>query len=106
MAQPPVPGVPGCFSRRALLTALGATGVAASLGACQADDPGAAADKPAEAPRAAASSASVPSGSTPSGPVQEVLTSTTAVPVGGGTIVSGVLVVQPTKGQFAAFDAR
>ncbi|HEX8630103.1 MAG TPA: Rieske (2Fe-2S) protein, partial [Catenuloplanes sp.] len=106
MAEPPIPGNPVCFSRRALLTGLGATSVAASLAACQADDPGTAADKPADTPRAAASSTSPPGASTPSEPAREILTSTTAIPVGGGKIVSGVLVVQPTEGQFAAFDAR
>lgn len=106
MTQPAVPGPPACFSRRALLSALGATGVAASLVACQADDAGTTPARPADAPGVAASGTSVP-GSGPSGePTQQVVTSTTAVPVGGGTLVAGLLVVQPTAGRFAAFDAR
>jgi nitrite reductase/ring-hydroxylating ferredoxin subunit len=34
-----------------------------------------------------------------------VLAATTDVPVGGGIVVAGVLVVQPSSGTFKAFDA-
>ncbi|MFF4874735.1 Rieske (2Fe-2S) protein [Micromonospora sp. NPDC000668] len=73
-----------CLSRRTLLTGAGAVGAAGLLSACGAGDP--------------------PTGQTAAEP-GTVLTRTSDVPVGGGTIVGGVLVVQPEAGTFTAYDA-
>lgn len=107
---PPTP--PGlCLSRRALLGALGATGVAASLTACQADEPaaptgGAAQPPPAPATSAPAAAPTDPATAAPTVAARPVLSTTAAIPVGGGKIVSGLLIVQPVAGTFAAYDAR
>ncbi|MET8308493.1 Rieske (2Fe-2S) protein [Micromonospora sp. NPDC005173] len=73
-----------CLSRRTLLTGAGAVGAAGLLSACGAGDP--------------------PAGQTAAEP-GTVLTRTGDVPVGGGTVVGGVLVVQPEAGTFTAYDA-
>jgi nitrite reductase/ring-hydroxylating ferredoxin subunit len=104
--QPPIASGLGCLSRRALLTALGATGAAASLAACDAPGPSTPPGDSADSPRVPASGTSISASSTPTDAPQQVLTTTTAVPVGGGKIVSGILIVQPTAGQFVAYDAR
>jgi nitrite reductase/ring-hydroxylating ferredoxin subunit len=81
-----------CAGRRALLAGVGAAGLLAACG----DDPA----PPGSAPAAAApeTSAAAPS---PAGS----LASTAEIPVGGGTLVGGVLVVQPVAGTFKAYDA-
>ncbi|MFC4020320.1 Rieske (2Fe-2S) protein [Micromonospora sp. GCM10011542] len=73
-----------CLSRRALLAGAGAVGAAGLLSACGAGD------TPAGAAAATAGT---------------VLARTGDVPVGGGTLVGGVLLVQPTAGTFKAYDA-
>ncbi|MEV4657104.1 Rieske (2Fe-2S) protein [Micromonospora sp. NPDC049301] len=73
-----------CLSRRALLTGAGAVGAAGLLSACGADDS--------------------PNGQAAAAP-GAVLARTGDVPVGGGTVVDGVLVVQPEAGTFTAYDA-
>ncbi|WLS44333.1 Rieske (2Fe-2S) protein [Micromonospora profundi] len=73
-----------CLSRRALLTGAGAIGAAGVLSACGTGDESS--PQPAAEPGA-------------------VLASTGDVPVGGGTLVGGVLVVQPEAGTFTAYDA-
>ncbi|PWR13690.1 hypothetical protein DKT68_00710 [Micromonospora acroterricola] len=73
-----------CLSRRALLTGAGAAGAAGLLSACGAGD-------------TQAGGATATAGT--------VLARTSDVPVGGGTVVDGVLVVQPRAGTFAAYDA-
>lgn len=75
LSQPPT------ASRRAVLATAGAGALALCLGACAATD------------RPTVSSA-------PSGATLEV----GEVPVGGGTIVAGFVVTQPTAGTFAAFS--
>lgn len=39
-------------------------------------------------------------------PAARVLTDASAIPVGGGRLIGDILVVQPLKGLFKAFDAR
>ncbi|MEU4397603.1 Rieske (2Fe-2S) protein [Micromonospora orduensis] len=73
-----------CLSRRALLTGAGAVGAAGLLSACGAGD--------GPTGQAAATAGTV-------------LARTADVPVGGGTVTSGVLVVQPEAGTFRAYDA-
>ncbi|MCX5065402.1 Rieske (2Fe-2S) protein [Micromonospora lupini] len=73
-----------CLSRRSLLAGAGAVGAAGLLSACGGGDSSA-------GPAAAAPGT--------------VLAHTGDVPVGGGTVVDGVLVVQPEEGTFRAYDA-
>ncbi|MET8348530.1 Rieske (2Fe-2S) protein [Micromonospora sp. NPDC005206] len=73
-----------CLSRRALLSGVGAVGAAGLLSACGAGDS--------------------PTGQAAATP-GTVLARTGDVPVGGGTVVDGVLVVQPEAGTFTAYDA-
>ena len=76
LSQPPI------ASRRAVLAGAGAGALALCLGGCVA-----AGDRPTVS-------------SAPSGTALDVAD----VPVGGGTIVDGFVVTQPTEGTFAAFS--
>jgi nitrite reductase/ring-hydroxylating ferredoxin subunit len=82
-----------CAGRRTLLVGAGAAGLLAACG----DDPtppaGAAPAPAASEPAATATSTSTS------------LASTADVPVGGGTVVGDVLLVQPVAGTFKAYDA-
>ena len=71
-------------SRRIVFQGLGALGVAAVLAGCGGGDGGSA------APETASGTA---------------LTPTADVPVGGGVILNGIVVTQPTEGEFKAFTA-
>ncbi|WP_238014595.1 Rieske (2Fe-2S) protein [Dactylosporangium sp. AC04546] len=82
-----------CPNRRALFVGLGATGFLAACSAAPAAPPPAA-DAASDAASKPSSAAAVPA-----------LADVAAVPVGGGTVVDGVLVVQPEAGVFKAFDA-
>jgi nitrite reductase/ring-hydroxylating ferredoxin subunit len=89
-----------CPSRRALLAgagtgaavavAVGATGVTGLLAACGAD-----AERPS--PAAASTSATTEKAS--------AITATGDIPVGGGKVVDGLLIVQPVAGTFRAYNA-
>ncbi|MET7399069.1 Rieske (2Fe-2S) protein [Dactylosporangium sp. NPDC005572] len=83
-----------CPDRRALLAGLGVTGF---LAACSA--------APAATPPAASQPASQPASEPASDAAAPALADVAAVPVGGGTVVGGVLVVQPEAGVYKAFDA-
>lgn len=80
-----------CAGRRALLVGAGAAGLLTACG----DDP---APSSAAPPQQAATSAGAPS------PAAS-LASTADIPVGGGTVVGDVLVVQPVAGTFKAYNA-
>lgn len=69
-------------TRRIVFQGLGALGVAAVLAGCGGDDEGG--DPPASG---------------------TALAATSEVPVGGGLIVDGVVITQPTEGTFEAFSA-
>lgn len=77
-----------CAGRRALLAGAGAAGLLAACG----DDPA----PPTSVAQQATAEAPSPAGS---------LASTSEVPVGGGTLVGGILLVQPVAGTFKAYDA-
>ena len=70
-------------SRRIMFQGLGALGVAAALAGC-----GGGGSEGTAAPSTGA-----------------VLTPTADVPVGGGVILDGVVITQPTEGEFRAFGA-
>jgi Rieske Fe-S protein len=97
-----VPDASACISRRAVLAAVGASMF--GLGGCAADPPNA---QPNDSSSADAGQTAAPAPAvSPSSAAPRALTTTTAVPVGGGKVVAGILIVQPAVGQFAAFDVR
>jgi len=79
-------------SRRAALSAAVAFGLPFALTACAGENTPPAPHKP---PGSAPASATDPL----------VLTTAANVPLGGGTVVDGVLVTQPKLGEYRAFDA-
>ena len=79
-------------SRRTALGTAAALTTPFALTACAGEEPPSA---PHEPPGSAAASASDPL----------VLTTTANVPLGGGTVIDGVLVTQPKPGHYRAFDA-
>lgn len=96
------------FGRRTVVTAVGAAGVAAALTACGgsgsgsgsvSDSPaGTAAEKPAGGEEAAGGG----------GDAGAVLARTADIPEGGGKVFAdqGLVVTQPTAGQFKAFSSK
>lgn len=108
------PPGPASLSRRRVL-ALGPACLAAALTGCAAAEPAAPSPGPA-ASRTPSQTTSAPGPDTEAtkspaapptdGPTPRVLISAKRVPIGGGTVVSGILVVQPFAGLFKAFDAR
>jgi Rieske Fe-S protein len=92
MDAPGPASLDSCTSRRQLLAAVTGLGSSVMLNGCTSQ----------AAPVPTASAAAAPSG--PQAPPQR-LTEARNVPVGGGTLVDGVLVVQPVAGRFKAFDA-
>lgn len=80
-----------CPNRRALLTGVGAVGLTGALAACGGGDDDRA-DGAGDDNAAAAGAGTV-------------LAPTADVPVGGGVVAGGVLVVQPAAGTFKAYDA-
>lgn len=85
----------GCPSRRQVLAALGAAGVGTLVAGCRTDgsDDGTSGPRPPDA------------GGAPT-VGRQPLASTHDIPVGGGRIVAGALIVQPVAGQFLAYDVR
>ena len=79
-------------SRRSALCAAAALALPVALTACASEETPPA---PPQLPSSASANAS--------DPVQ--LTTTANVPLGGGTVINGVLVTQPKPGKFRAFDA-
>ncbi len=91
---------PGATSRRVLLTTAGAVGAGALLAACGSESPSA-------SPSNAAPGAGASTGATPAGAGSgTVLGKTADIPVGGGVIFKeqGIVVTQPTEGQFKGFS--
>jgi Rieske Fe-S protein len=90
------------LSRRSVVAAAGVVSLAAALAACGESDDGYASDPAAkETPDKAADEAA-------GGAAGAVLAKTAEIPVGGGKIFKeeGVVVTQPTKGDFKAFSSR
>ncbi|NJP32418.1 Rieske (2Fe-2S) protein [Micromonospora thermarum] len=91
---------PGTQTRRALLTGAGAVGAAVVLAACGSDDSG----DGAPSPGAAVSDTGDAGGGDRQG--AQSLARTTDIPVGGGAVFAaqGVVITQPSPGQFKGFD--
>jgi nitrite reductase/ring-hydroxylating ferredoxin subunit len=91
-----------CVGRRAVLTGIGAVGLTGFLAACGNDDTSATPSTGAAGTLApSAGAATTESSAGASG----ALTAAADVPVGGGAVVNGVLIVQPESGTFKAFNA-
>jgi nitrite reductase/ring-hydroxylating ferredoxin subunit len=88
--QPPA----WCADRRALLAGLGGVGAAALLSACGGS-------ATAKSPASEGQGQAAPPTEAPPAELAE----TSAVPVGGGIVSNGLLIVQPVSGTFKAFDA-
>ncbi|MFC8301975.1 Rieske (2Fe-2S) protein [Micromonospora orduensis] len=93
---------PGTQTRRALLTGVGAVGAAVVLAACGSDDGG-------EGTAPTSGGPAVPStGDAGGGDRQNAqsLATTNDIPVGGGKVLAaeGVVITQPTAGQFKGFS--
>ncbi|MFI7549965.1 Rieske (2Fe-2S) protein [Micromonospora sediminimaris] len=101
MGDDQVPAGPGVRSRRAVLTGAGAVGAAVVLAACggEDDDGGAA---PSPGPQV------TNTGDAGGGDREgaQSLARTTDIPVGGGAVFAaqGVVITQPTAGDFKGFD--
>lgn len=102
-----------CAHRRALLAGLGGIGAAGVLAACGGDSTAnspAAAGTTAAGPASTGDQATNGTTATPAGQAQSAgagatLADTADVPVGGGTVVGKLLIVQPVSGTFKAYDA-
>lgn len=94
----------GMTSRRALFAGAGAIGVSAALVACGGDDGKASAgDASGGGAPAGGAGPAAPRGG---GSANEPLARTGDIPVGGGKIFpQGVVITQPTAGQFRGFSA-
>ncbi|MEU8002640.1 Rieske (2Fe-2S) protein [Catellatospora sp. NPDC049111] len=90
----------GATSRRVLLASAGAVGAGALLAACGSE-------APATEPTGGATDQGAPGASGAAVGAGTVLGKAADIPVGGGVIFKeqGVVVTQPTAGQYAAFSA-
>lgn len=90
-------------ARRTVVAAAGAVGLGAALVACGSDDP---ADSAAQTSADDGANGDSGSGEGGSGAQGEVLAKTTDIPEGGGKVFEdkGVVVTQPTAGEFKAFS--
>ena len=85
---------PTTATRRAVFCGAGGLSIAAALAACSGtDEP---TDDPSDTPAPDPSATDPTSG--------EALAAVADVPVGGGIVVDGVILVQPKEGTFKAFD--
>ncbi|MEU9748095.1 Rieske (2Fe-2S) protein [Streptomyces niveus] len=91
-------------ARRTVVAAAGAVGLGAALVACGSDDP---ADSAAKTPADDGANGDSGSGEGGSGGQGEVLAKTADIPEGGGKVFEdkGVVVTQPTAGEFKAFSS-
>lgn len=90
----------GPLSRRSVVAAAGVVSLAAALAACGESDDGYGAGQAEEQ--------SPDTAETPAGAAGAALAKTSDIPVGGGKIFKkeGVVVTQPTEGEFKAFSNR
>ncbi|MFE4372685.1 Rieske (2Fe-2S) protein [Streptomyces sp. NPDC056835] len=95
-------GTARVVTRRTVVAAAGATGLAAALVACGGSD------TPAESESAASKPATPDDGAGGGAAVTDVLAKTTEIPEGGGMVFAdqGVVVTQPTAGEFKAFSSK
>ena len=94
----------GCSTRRAVLSAAAGVGSLLGIGACSTNDPSDAARSGGAASVAplAAPPSDAPAGDPAS---RRRLIEAASVPIGGGVVEAGVLIVQPLAGRFRAYEA-
>ncbi|MGW3620349.1 Rieske (2Fe-2S) protein [Micromonospora arida] len=96
---------PGTQTRRTLLTGVGAVGAAVVLAACGSDDGGngSGSDAPTSGGPAVPSTGDAGGGDRQNA---QSLATTADIPVGGGKVLAtdGVVITQPTAGQFKGFS--
>ncbi|MEV4657471.1 Rieske (2Fe-2S) protein [Micromonospora sp. NPDC049301] len=94
---------PGTQTRRALLTGVGAVGAAVVLAACGTDDAGDGGAAPTSGGPAVPSTGDAGGGDRQGA---QSLATTADIPVGGGKVLAtdGVVITQPTAGQFKGFS--
>ncbi|WP_328652936.1 Rieske (2Fe-2S) protein [Micromonospora sp. NBC_00330] len=94
---------PGTQTRRTLLTGVGAVGAAVVLAACGSGDGGSGSDAPTSGGPAVPSTGDAGGGDRQG---SQSLATTADIPVGGGKVLAtdGVVITQPTAGQFKGFS--
>ncbi|MGC4780847.1 Rieske (2Fe-2S) protein [Micromonospora zamorensis] len=94
---------PGTQTRRTLLTGVGAVGAAVVLAACGSDDGGSGSDTPTSGGPAVPSTGDAGGGDRQG---SQSLATTADIPVGGGKVLAaeGVVITQPSPGQFKGFS--
>ncbi|MFI6264112.1 Rieske (2Fe-2S) protein [Micromonospora sp. NPDC051006] len=94
---------PGTQTRRALLAGAGAVGAAVVLAACGGDDAGDGTPPPTSGGPAVPSTGDAGGGDRQN---SQSLATTTDIPLGGGRVfpAEGVVITQPSPGQFKGFD--
>jgi Rieske Fe-S protein len=97
------------LTRRTVLVAAAAAGAGGLLVACGSGGEDGAADGPGQGAGATTDAGAAEASEDTSQPDQgsgaEVLAATADVPVGGGVIAGGVVVTQPTEGEFRGFSS-
>ncbi|MFK4146083.1 Rieske (2Fe-2S) protein [Streptomyces sp. NPDC004065] len=91
----------GAPARRTVMAAVGAAGLAVALTACGSDDTSSSGSSTTQ-------NGSDASGGGAGGAGGTVLAKTSDIPEGGGKVIGdhGVVVTQPTKGEFKAFSSK
>ncbi|MGW7008353.1 Rieske (2Fe-2S) protein [Streptomyces sp. NPDC054933] len=99
-------GSPVSTSRRTVVAAAGAVGLAAALAACSGSNSNSAASAPSQDSSSQASGSSPESSSSAAAGSGAVLAKTSDIPQGGGKVFPDkqVVVTQPTAGTFKAFS--
>ncbi|MET8122151.1 Rieske (2Fe-2S) protein [Micromonospora sp. NPDC005291] len=94
---------PGTQTRRTLLTGVGAVGAAVVLAACGSDDGSGSSSAPTSGGPAVPSTGDAGGGDRQGA---QSLATTADIPVGGGKVLAaeGVVITQPTAGQFKGFS--
>lgn len=95
----------GPVARRTVVAAAGAVGLGAALVACGSDD---SSDSAEQTPAGSGGADDGANGDSGAGGQGEVLARTTDIPEGGGKVfeAKGVVVTQPSAGQFKAFSSE
>ncbi|MFJ8199723.1 Rieske (2Fe-2S) protein [Streptomyces sp. NPDC096152] len=96
---------PGSPARRTVVAAVGAAGLAAALAACGSDDESSGSSSTGNDSNGTGGSGGSGGGAAAGG---AVLAKTADIPEGGGKVFAsqGVVVTQPTKGEFKAFSSK
>ncbi|MEU7055803.1 Rieske (2Fe-2S) protein [Streptomyces sp. NPDC046197] len=95
----------GTPARRTVVAAMGAAGLAVALTACGSDNKSSSGSSTTQNGSNTGSGGSG-GGAAAAGSGGTVLAKTADIPEGGGKVLGGVVVTQPTKGEFKAFSSK